>query len=96
MTADITITKINAPTADMTSAIYDASGNTFTFTDYDTNRLDYTVSFKDTENTVTDITNSTNIDTDGKCKLKDAGTYTFTFKIKDNCGAVWNLSLIHI
>ncbi len=90
MTADITITKINAPTADKTSAIYDASGNTFTFTDYDTNRLDYTVSFKDTENTVTDITNSTNIDTDGKCKLKDAGTYTFTFKIKDNCGAVWN------
>ena len=93
MTTAITVTAISAPKVnggDTASANYNANGNTFTISNYDSNRMDKTVSYTPAGGTATDVTDSTIISADGSCKLTDVGTYTFTFNIKDNCGAVWN------
>lgn len=90
MSDTITVTAIDAPEVDKTEADFNANGNEFVFT-YDNKYVDYTVSYKDVANRVSDITGSVTINSaDGKCTLTDAGVYTFTFKIKDNCGAVWD------
>lgn len=91
ITTQITEKTIAGVTVDKTEADYDASGNTFNFT-YDTTHLDYTVAYKDPANRTKDVTADCTINTDGSCTLTDAGTYTFTFKIKDGCGAVWDSS----
>lgn len=91
MSDTITVTAIDAPTVDKTEADYDASGNIFNFT-YDSDHTDYTVVYKDPANRTKDVTAECTINTDGNCTLTGAGTYTFTFKIKDICGGVWDSS----
>lgn len=90
MSTKITVTSVSAPTVDNTEADYNKNGNVFNFT-YDHDRVEVkSVSYLDVANQVSDVTSATVINTDGSCTLTNAGTYTFTFKIKDNCGAVWN------
>ena len=92
MSETITVTPINAPAADKTSADYDANGTLFNFT-YDQDRAEVkSVIHEDADGTETDVTGNCAIDSDGNCTLYDVGVYTFTFKIKDDCGAVWNSS----
>lgn len=85
----LTVTATDVPTVDKTQAVYNPAGNVFTF-DYDSTCLDYTISYKDIGGIVSDVTGNVTINTDGTCTLTDVGVYTFTFKIKDNCGAVWD------
>ena len=78
-----------APTVDKTEADYNKDGNIFNFT-YDSTRIDYKVNYKDVANRTSDVTGSCTINSDGNCKLTAAGVYTFTFSIKENCGAAWD------
>ena len=89
LTAKLTVSAITAPTVDKTEADYNKDGNIFNFT-YDSTRIDYKVNYKDVANRTSDVTGSCPINSDGSCKLTAAGVYTFTFSIKENCGAVWN------
>lgn len=90
MSESVRVTSIKAPTVDVSEAEYDKDGNTLTFSGYDNKRLDYTVEYTDIANNVVDKTGIYTINADGKCTLRDVGTYKFTFKIKDLCGAVWD------
>ena len=89
-TSTLKVTAITPPSVDNTSADYDASGNTFTFSDYDRDRLECTVTYKHPSGRVEPTTAS--IGSNDKCTLTTIGTYTFTFSIKSTCGAVWNSS----
>lgn len=63
--------------------IYDKSGKTFNF-DYDSavSKLS-SVTYTDTYGTTADKSDDVSIEADGDCTLYDAGTYVFSFDLKD-------------
>ncbi|MDE5766076.1 MAG: hypothetical protein K2I17_02785 [Clostridia bacterium] len=99
ITNTVTVTPVAAPTVsggltttagNSATANYTPSGTPFTFT-YNQDSVEVSsVSLENTSGNTVNKTSDCTIDTDGLCTLTEAGTYTFTFKIKDTCGAVWN------
>ena len=91
MSAEIVPTKIAVPEADKSTDVYDVAGNVFTFT-RDINKVELkSVSYTPAGGSATDITDSTTMAADGKCTLSSgAGTYTFTFELKDKTIYEWD------
>ena len=81
----------NTPSVDVNSIQYDGQNHDFTFT-YDNLRLNVTKwDFTDRKGNITPTTGNP-LDATGKMQATAAGTYKLYFDIKDECGAVWDLT----